>query len=334
MQDFGQLGRREAIRLLFEGSKFEPFASNMFTPEAGQKVVGASRMLLEGIDFDLVYFPLKHLGYKSVVAVTGELYAGLASPRILSVALGLSAKLGFDQVKELFGGVLAAAGEFGYKSVSLDLQPSRNGLSISASATGAAAAGNLPAAASKDLLCVSGALGAAYCGLQLLERGKSRFDAGADAPKEDLERYRMLVASYLKPELPAGLPEALAESGITPSAALFVDRGLADALLRLVAATGLGAKVYADKIPFEAGSFAVGKEMDFDPVSAAMNGGEDCRVLLAVPISQFEQFRHDFQAFDIIGHIAQSDVGAVLVTPDGIEHKVSAPGWPTEDDNI
>lgn len=331
MQDFAQLGRREAIRLLFEGSPFKPFEHSSFTPEAGQKVVGASRMLLEGIDFDLVYFPLKHLGYKSVVAVTGELYAGLASPRTLAVTLGLSAKLGFDQVKELFGGALSAAGEFGYKAVSLDLQPSRNGLSISVSAMGAAADGERPAAASKDLLCVSGALGAAYCGLQLLERGKSRFDQGAGAPQEDLERYRMLVASYLKPELPAGLPEALAESEVTPSAALFVDRGLADALLRVVSATGLGAKVYADKIPFEAGSFALGKEMNFDPVSAAMNGGEDCRVLLAVPISQFEKFRHDFQAFDIIGHLAQADVGAVLVTPDGIEHRVSAPGWPTED---
>lgn len=334
MQDFAQLGRREAIRLLFEGSPFKPFEHSSFTPEAGQKVVGASRMLLEGIDFDLVYFPLKHLGYKSVVAVTGELYAGLASPRTLAVTLGLSAKLGFDQVKELFGGVLAAAGEFGYKAVSLDLQPSRNGLSIGVSAIGAASAAEGPAAASKDLLCVSGALGAAYCGLQLLERGKSRFDQGAGAPQEDLERYRMLVASYLKPELPAGLPEALAESEVTPSAALFVDRGLADALLRVVSATGLGAKVYADKIPFEAGSFALGKEMNFDPVSAAMNGGEDCRVLLAVPISQFEKFRHDFQAFDIIGHLAQADVGAVLVTPDGIEHRVSAPGWPTDENNV
>ena len=331
MQDFAQLGRREAIRLMFEGSGFEPFADCAFTPDAGQKVVAASRMLLEGIDFDLVYFPLKHLGYKSVVCATGELYAGLAEPRTLSVALGLSAKLNFDQAKELFGGAVAAAKEFGYKSVSLDLQPSRNGLTIGVSAVGAAAAGERPAAASKDLLCVSGALGAAYCGLQLLERGKSRFDNGSDAPGEELERYRMLVASYLKPDLPAGLPAALAESGITPSAALFVDRGLADALLRLTAATGLGAKVYADKIPFEAGSFALGKEMDFDPVSAAMNGGEDCRVLLAVPIAQFENFRHDFQAFDIIGHLAQADVGAVLVTPDGLEHRVSAPGWPSED---
>lgn len=333
MQDFNQLGRREAIRQLFEGTSFKPFTKSVFEPSAGKRAHCAHRLLLEGIDFDLVYFPLKHLGYKSVVCATGELYAELAAPRTLSVVLGLSAKLGFEQVRDLWSGVLAAAGEFGYGSVALDLQPSRNGLSISVSAVGEAPASERVAAASKDLLCVSGALGAAYCGLQLLERGKALFEGGSTAPQEDLERYRMLVASYLKPELPACLPAQLEESGITPSAAVFVNRGLADAMLQLTSGIGLGAKVYADKIPFEAGSFAVGKELNFDPVSAAMNGGEDCRVLLAVPISQFEKFRHDFQAFDIIGHLAQADVGAVLVTPDGLEHRVSAPGWPMEDNN-
>ena len=331
MQDFDQLGRREAIRLLFEGTPYAPFSDGRFEAPAGESVVPASRVLLEGIDFDLVYFPLKHLGYKSVAGVTGELYASLATPRSLSVVLGLSAKLDFERVRELWGGVVAAASEFGYTSLSLDLQPSRNGLTISVSAVGCAPSGERPAPASKDLICVSGALGAAYLGLQVLERGKARFDGGADGPDSELERFRMLVAAYLKPELPAGLPDALRESGITPSASLFVDRGLADALLRLVGSTGLGAKVYADRIPFEGGSFDLGKMLDLDPVSAAMNGGDDCRVLLVVPISQFERFRHDFQAFDIIGHLAQSDVGAVLVSPDGLEHPVSAPGWPSND---
>ena len=333
MQDFSQLGRREAIRQLFEGSPYKPFESCTVETGAGEKVVCAARMLLEGIDFDLVYFPLKHLGYKSVIAATAELYASLASPRCLMIRLGISAKLGFSQIKELWSGVLAGAGECGYKSVELDLQPSRNGLSISASALGVASTVKQPEPASKDLLCISGALGAAYCGLQLLERGKTRFEDGSQTPGEDLDKYRMLAAAYLKPEIPADLPSELEDCGIRPSAALLVDRGLADALLRLVSSTGLGAKVYADKIPFEAGSFALGKEMNFDPVSAAMNGGEDYCILLAVPISQFESFRRDFQSFDIIGHLALKEVGAVLVTPDGLEHKVSAPGWPVENDN-
>lgn len=328
MQDFSQLGRREAIRLLFEGSKFEPFGDCSFVPGDGRKAVAASRLMLEGIDFDLVYFPLKHLGYKSVVCVTGELYAAQAVPETLAVRLGLSAKLDFEQVKELWSGILAATEEFGYSKLSLDLQPSQTGLTISVNACGAAPLEPLAAPASKDLLCITGRPGAAYFGLQVLEKGKT-----AAYTQKELERYRMLVAAYLRPELPAALPAKLAESGITPSAACLVDRGLADALLRLTAATGLGAKVYADRIPFESGSFELGKSLDIDPVSAAMNGGEDFCILFAVPISQYEALRHDFQAFDIIGHLAQTDVGAVLVTPDGLEHSVSAPGWPSQENN-
>ena len=313
MQDFGQLGRREAIRQLFEGTPFEPFRPAL--TEGGSRCLNASRLLLEGIDFDLIYFPLKHLGYKSVAAVTGELYAGLASPATLKIALGVSAKLGFDRIKELWSGVVSAAQEFGYKSLGLELQPSLSGLSISVSATGTLSGSERPVPASKDLLCVSGALGAAYLGLQVLERGKAAFEKGSENKEE------------------VGLPEALAEAGIKPSAAYFVDRGLADALLKLVGDTGLGAKVYADRIPFEGGSFELGKALDIDPVSAAMNGGEDYRILLAVPMSCYESFRHDFQTFDIIGHLAQSDVGAVLVSPDGLEHPVSAPGWSTTDNH-
>lgn len=334
MQDFEQMGRIEAIRSLFEGSGFEPFAPAAVQPGGGQ-FISESRLLLEGIDFDLVYFPLRHLGYKSVALVTGALYAGLAGAGSLTVVLGISAKLGFSQIKELWEGVLVAAKEFGYKTLSLDLQPSRNGLAISVTAGGAvpSALSSRPAAASKDLLCVSGALGAAYLGLQVLERGRSSFDSGG-SNQEELERYRMLVGSYLKPEVPARLPEALSEAGIAPAAACFVDRGLADALLRLRRSTGLGVKVYADHIPFEGGSFELGKTLDLDPVSSAMNGGDDCRVLLVVPIGRYEAFRKDFQTFDIIGHLAQSDAGAVLVSPDGLEHPVSAPGWPKQENTL
>lgn len=325
MQDFAQLGRREAISALFKGTPYKPFTAPAAEYQ-NERVVNATRLLLEGVDFDLIYFPLKHLGYKSVVAVTGALYAEMAQAGTLSIVLGLSAKLSFDQVRELWSGVCAAAEEFGYKSVSLDLQPSQTGLTIALSACGPAQKDIMAQAASKDLLCITGRPGAAYFGLQVLEKGKSAAD-----PEKELERYRMLVGAYLRPELPAALPSRLAESGITPSSAYLVDRGLADALLRLTSDSGLGAKVYADRIPFESGSFELGKTMNIDPVSAAMNGGEDYCLLFSVPISQYETLRHDFQAFDIIGHLAQADVGAVLVTPDGLEHKVSAPGWPSEE---
>ena len=324
---FADLGRVEAIRQLFEGTGFKPFKEPLSLDCAdGKRVVNASRLMLEGVDFDLVYFPLKHLGYKAVLSATGELLARLAQPQTVSVVLGISAKLDFEQVKELWGGVVTAAKEHGVKSLSLDLQPSRNGLTVSVSASGTTSCGEWPEASSKDLICVSGSLGAAYFGLQLLEREKMKFEQGS-TNQESLDHNRMLVAAYLKPELDAAVVRQFPDSGITPTYGCLVTRGLSDALLRLVRDTGLGAKVYADKIPFEGGSFALGKDMNIDPVSAAMNGGDDLKLLFTVPIMQYETFRRDFQTFTIIGHLAQANVGAVLVTPEGLEHPVSAQGW-------
>ena len=314
---FAELGRVEAIRQLFEGSGYAAFAEPLrFTSEAGSSTVSASRLLLEGTDFNLVYFPLKHLGYKSVISVTGELYAALAHPRSLSLTLGVSAKLDFEQIKELWDGVVYAAKEQGYTSLSLDLVPSRNGLAISLNAAGEAKDMKRPGAQTKDLVCVSGSLGAAYLGQQALEHRP-----------DDLEKYKMLVAAYLKPELPQDAVAVVEQTGIVPSYSYFVTRGLSDALLRLSRDCSLGVKVYADKMPFEGNSFALGKELDIDPVSAAMNGGDDFRLLFVVPIARYEEFRKEFGGFDIIGHLALPEVGTVLVTPDGLEHAVSAQGW-------
>ena len=317
-KSFADLGRVEAIRELFEGSGYEPFREPLWTeaPKGGI-LTTAGRVLLEGVDFDLVYFPLKHLGYKSVVAVTGELYAVCSTPQTLSVVLGVSAKLDFAQIGELWGGMLAAAREFGYKALSLDLQPSKNGLCISLSASGIEIAPKgRPKAQSMDLICVSGRLGAAFLGQQVLERKSS-----------ELEKYKMMLAAYLKPELEADLPARLEEAGVKPPFGFFVTRGLSDAVLRLSRDSGLGVKVYADKIPFEGNSFALGKELDIDPVSAAMNGGDDFVVLYVIPSALFEKFSREFKTFEVIGHLARPEVGAALVSPDGLEHPVSAPGW-------
>ena len=330
MDTFAELGRVEAVRKLFEGTGYKPFEEPLGAEmKAGDKSVSTLKTLLEGVDFDLVYFPLKHLGYKAVALASGELLAAMAHPRTLSVTLGISAKLDYEQIKELWGGVVKASKEFGFVSLSLELQPSRNGLAISVAATGAASKltrVRTPKPQSRDLLCVSGSLGAAYFGLQVLERGKKQFAEGR-SNEEEMKTYRMLVGSYLKPELPAGVVAQLEDAQIIPSAGLFVGKGLSDAVLRLTRATGLGAKIYAEKIPFEGGSFELGRKLDIDPVSAAMNGGEDCRLLFAVPILKLEDFRRDFQTFDIVGHLAQSEVGAVLVSPDGLEHPMTAQGW-------
>lgn len=315
---FAELGRVAAIKELFEGTGFEPFAEPLFFgSEADGYITTVSKVLLEGMDFNLVYFPLKHLGYKSVVAATGELFAVRSTPRTLSVNLGISAKLDFVQIAELWSGMVAAAKEFGYKGLGLELQPSKNGLSISLAATGSETSGMArPMAKSMDLICVGGRLGAAYFGQQVLEH-----------KADELEKHKMMLASYLKPELDPATLAQLTQSGVDPSFGYFVTKGLGDAVLRLNRDSGLGVKVYAEKIPFEGGSITLGKEMNIDPISAAMNGGDDYVLMFVIPSSQFEKFSKEFKTFEVIGHLAKQEVGAVLVTPDGLEHPISAQGW-------
>ena len=317
-EKFSDIGKQEALRRLYEGTPFKPFKS------------AAHRVLMEGVDFNLVYFPLKHLGYKAVVEVTGELFAQMMHPKALSVVLGVSAKLDYPQIKELWSGITAAAEEYGYADVSLDLQPSQNGLCISVSASGkrkALTEHSIPKPASKDLLCVSGRLGAAYFGMQVLEKERVRFENGAAGASDEMEKYRMFVGAYLHPELSPNLLKALEEDDIYPSAAVLVTKGLSDAVKRIARDTGLGAKVYAERIPFEGNSFVLGEKFNIDPVSAAMNGGEDFQLLIAVPILQAEKFRRDFQTFDVIGHLALNEAGTVLVAPGGAELPLRAQGW-------
>ena len=321
--NFADLGKNEALRRLYEGTTFV------------QGAPAAHKLFLEGIDFNLVYFPLKHLGHKAVTAVTGELLAQMQHPESLSVVLGVSSKLDYPQVEELWGGIVAAAKEYGYKKVDFDLQPSQNGLCISLAASGQRlklTEVRRPKAHSKDLLCVSGRLGAAYLGMRVMERELERFNKG-ESDRKEMEQYRMQVGAYLKPELDASIVSRLEDAEIIPSAGVLITHGLADAVKRISAETGLGAKVYADRIPFEGNSFELGRKLDLDPISAAMNGGEDYQLLFSVPILSLEKFRRDFQTFDIIGHLAQEDVGTVLVTPEGVELPLRAQGWKDEDEN-
>lgn len=335
-ETFYNLGRIEAIARLFEGTGYKPFEDCWFETSGKSYISEYSRVMLEGIDFDLTYFPLKHLGYKSVISVTGELYAVMARPRTLSVSLGISSKLDFSQIKEIWEGTVTAAKEHGYAKIALDLVPSRNGLYISVSATGETSllsGKRRPAAKSMDLICVSDNLGAAYLGFEILEREKRNFEKTKDDKKQpELSDYRHLVGAYLKPSLDSGITGRLEEAEIIPSYGYFVTKGLSDTIKRLVRDSGLGAKIYVDKIPFAGKTFELGRELDIDPISAALNGGDDCRLLFTIPIGKHERFRHDFQTFDIIGHLAKPEVGAVIVTPDGLELPMKAQGWKTNEE--
>jgi len=331
---FSDLGRVEAIAKLYEGTPYRPFRTGYFETSGKSCISSQSRTFIEGIDFDLVYFPLKHLGYKCVTAVTGELYVEFSHPRTMDVRIGISSKLDFQHIREIWSGIVAAAREHGYKEVSLDLLPSPNGLTISISSVGETSllmAKRRPEAKSMDLICVSDNLGAAYMGFQVLERERKRFEESGDAKAQpDLEAYKNLVGAYLKPQLNPQTIKLMEDAEIMPSHGYLVTRGLADAVRRLVRDSGLGAKIYVDKLPFAGKTFELAKELGIDPMSAALNGGEDYRMLFTIPIGKHDKFRHDFQTFDIIGHLAKPEVGAVVVTPDGVELPMKAQGWNNE----
>lgn len=326
--EISTLGKEETLRRLFENSGF----TNSPVVRLGEKetagVATSHKILLEGVDFDLVYMPLKHLGYKALLYAIGDLYAAFRNPVAVSVNLGLSSRFCFEEVQELWQGVLAGAREHGIGQLTLDLNPSLNGLCISLSATGCqkkALLGKLPAPANMDLICLSGRVGAAYMGLHVLEREKASFNR--DGKQPDLGKYRSILAAYLSPEIKPNTVSRFVDTGIFPSTGRFVTRGLGDAVLRLAAETGFGAKIYLERIPLSNGTFEMAEELDMDPVTAAMNGGDDYQFLFTVPISQAELFRRDFQDYDVIGHLARPEVGAVMVTPEGAEIDIHAQGF-------
>ena len=202
---FSDLGRVEAIAKLYEGTPYKPFEENSFETSGKSQILTKARTFIEGIDFDLTYFPLKHLGYKCVTAVTGELYASFSHPRALEIRLGISAKLDYKHIKELWEGAVTAAKEHGYTSLGLDLSPSPNGLTVSVSAVGETTllmSKRRPAAKSMDLICISDNLGAAFMGFQVLEREKKAFqESGDHKAQPKLDDYKNLVGAYLKPQI-------------------------------------------------------------------------------------------------------------------------------------
>lgn len=324
--EISEIGKQAVLEKLFEGSGYTN--ENPIRVEGRGECCTAHKLMLEGCDFDLVYTPLKHLGYKAVLNVIGELYAALRQPVALSVGLGLSKRFSYEDVAAFWEGVLAACREHEVKQLALELNPSVNGLAVSLSACGLQKRSLLekvPASKNMDLICLSGHLGAAYMGLHVLEREKVAFTGTGDQP--DLSPYKAVLASYLSPEIKAGFIQRFFETDTLPSRGYFLTRGLGEAVIRLTRDTGLGAKIYLEKIPISSQTFAMAEEIGMDVVTAAMNGGDDYKFLFTVPIEKHETVRRDFQDFEVIGHTARPEVGPVLVTPEGAELPIHAQGY-------
>lgn len=333
--EISDIGKRGLLEMLFEKTDYKNHRLNISAKSDTEGAVAlAQKTLLEGIDFDLIYTPLKHLGYKSVLNVLGDLYAGLFKPEMLSVNLGISAKFSVEQIVELWEGMIAAAKEHGIVTLSLDVNSSMTGLTLGLSATGRKdplIEERCEPSANYDLICLTGNIGAAYMGLLILNREKVAFSSVQQRAEQikqpDLSAYKYVLHSYLSPEISPGIIERFIESDITPSSGFFVTKGLADSVKHLCRESGFGAKIYLERIPISAKTLETADELNLDAVTAALNGGDDFKFIFTIPLEKNEQFRKDFQDYDIIGHLTDAKVGSVLVTPEGAEFELKAQGW-------
>ena len=287
--------------------------------------------LLEGVDFDLTYFPLKHLGYKAVVVGVSDVLAMNATPEQVMISLGVSSKMSVEALKDLYEGIEFACNEMGIDMVGGDTSASMTGLVINITAIGRAKRKEVcyrSGAQFNDLICITGNLGAAYMGLQLLEREK-RVLRDVDNPEPQFKGYEYLLQRYLKPRARKDIIDVLAEEKIVPTSMIDLSDGLASEVLQICKSSKCGARIYLDRIPIAKQTTALAEEMHIDPVVAALNGGEDYELMFTVPLAMQEQVMR-LGVVDVIGHITRETTGAYLVTPDGSDIKLRAQGFKEE----
>jgi len=294
----------------------------------GEAVVCTTDLLTEGIDFDLTYFPLRHLGYKVVTVGVGDVLAMNARPEQILISLGVSAKMSVEALEDLYEGVKFACRELGIDFVGGDTKASVTGLTIHVTTLGRVKRDRMvrrSGARLNDLICITGNLGAAYMGLHLLEREK-RVLGDVKNPEPQFGGYEYLLEKYLKPRARKEIVEALEEEGILPTAMIDLTDGLASDLLQICKSSKCGARIYLERIPIAKQTTAFAEEIHADPVVAALNGGEDHELLFTVPLAMQEKVMA-LGLVDVIGHITAENTGAYLVTPDGSDIRLKAQGF-------
>ena len=293
-----------------------------------KRVVSATELMLEGAHFNLTYFPLKHLGYKAITTTISRLYAMNAQPMQVQVSMGISRRFGVEQLEELTNGMKLAAKRYNVDLVGIEAASSYTGLTLAVSATGQCEANELTCrtgAQEHHLLCLTGRLGAAYIGLQILERERITFEANPHAQPQ-LSGYDYILERVLKPEARRDTLEHLHKANIIPSAMTLVHEGLASALLHICQRSAVGCRVYADRIPVDQQAATAADELHIDPLTAAMNGGEDYELLFTVPMDKHEAVAA-LPDISVIGHITTADTGAYLVPTHGDDIRITAQGW-------
>lgn len=302
-------------------------AAEMSYPDT--HVLVSTDILMEGIHFDLTYCPLKHLGYKSAVVNFSDIYAMNGTPRQIVVSLAISRRFTVEHIQQLYDGLRLACDIYGVDLVGGDTTASRQGLVISVTVIGDAPAAKVVGrngARPTDLICVSGDLGAAYMGLQVLEREKAA-SVGIKDFEPQFQGKEYLVERQLKPEARRDIVEQLDRAGIVPTSMIDVSDGLSSELLHICKSSKTGCRIYEERIPIDYQTALMAQELNMNLVTAAMNGGEDYELLFTVPLADHDKVK-DMPGIKIIGHITEQTAGCAMVTRDGeSEIPITAQGW-------
>ncbi|MDG1780100.1 MAG: thiamine-phosphate kinase [Flavobacteriales bacterium] len=291
-------------------------------------VVVTTDLLTEGVHFDLSYTPLKHLGYKSVIVNLSDVYAMNAQPKQITVAIAISNRFSVEAVEELYAGIRKACEIYKVDLIGGDTTSSKSGLTISITAMGTAKQDDIvrrSTAQDKDLIVVSGDLGGAYMGLQVLEREKSVF-ASAPTVQPELEGFDYILERQLKPEARKDIISHLAGIGVKPSSMIDISDGLASELLHLCSESGLGCKLHEDKIPIDQQTFDTAMEFNLDPTLCALSGGEDYELLFTINQENYEKIKGDAH-FTVIGYMTDKSQGYNMVLKNEGEVPLQAQGW-------
>ena len=285
-------------------------------------------MLAEGIDFDLTYVPLQHLGYKAAIIAFSDLYAMNAMPRQLLVSIAVSAKFSVEALERLYQGLKLACERHCVDLVGGDTTPSVTGLVICVTAIGEAEPAKITyrnTAQHGDLICVSGNLGAAYMGLQVLEREKKLFEDDP-AIQPQLDNYSYVVGRQLKPEARRDIIQFFASAGLQPTAMIDISDGLSSELLHICTASGMGCEIHHHKIPIADETVAAAGEFYLEPLITALNGGNDYELLFTIPVKDYGKIAGN-EDISIIGYVTAQEEGCRLVTENGTGMEIKAQGW-------
>ncbi len=294
----------------------------------GKKVLVSTDMLLEGIHFDLAYTPLKHLGYKAIQVNLSDIYAMNGIATQVTVSIGISSKFPLEAVEELYEGIYLACEKYNVDLIGGDTSSSKQGLVISVTAIGYADENDVVyrnGAEEGDLICVSGDLGGAYTGLQLLEREKLIYLENPNI-QPDLEGKDYIVERQLKPEARKDIIELLKDIKVKPTAMIDVSDGLASEILHICKQSDKGCNIYEDKIPLDPMTYETAREFNLDPTVCALSGGEDYELLFTVKQADYDKIKFKMD-ITIVGYITEPSAGCNLVTKAGNVHPLKAQGW-------